>query len=388
MRVLMGMPDAASLGGPAACEPPFVQALREAGVETAEETYVYGDQLTGTRFFDRVLRVLRISLRLRRRTRETAFDVVHLNTSFDSRASLRDFVTLLFLTTFRPRAGRAGRTKIFLKFHGSDADLFHTRNRALRFVLRFILRRADAFGVLSSEERENFLRAGVDARKIFVVKNAVVQLAQSTNEANITTADDSIAFARRLNILNISPDVPRLLFIARFIEAKGLLNTIRACKILRDESYDFVLLAVGDGATREAAEREVARCNLAAQVRFIGFISEREAADFYRHSTLLVFPTYHYEGFPMTIFNSVAAGLPVITTRIRAAADYLREPDNCLWVEPRNPEHLAVQIKHLLADAGTRDAMRCNNLKLAEQFTAEKVAAEYVDVYKVMTNEN
>ena len=46
----------------------------------------------------------------------------------------------------------------------------------------------------------------------------------------------------------------------------------------------------------------------------------------------------------MVIFNAAAAGLPIITTRIRAAADYLKEPDNCLWVEPRSPDLLAGKI--------------------------------------------
>ena len=48
MRVLLGMPDRKSLGGPVACEPPFVEGLRRAGVEVAEETYVYGESLSGT----------------------------------------------------------------------------------------------------------------------------------------------------------------------------------------------------------------------------------------------------------------------------------------------------------------------------------------------------
>ena len=45
--------------------------------------------------------------------------------------------------------------------------------------------------------------------------------------------------------------------------------------------------------------------------------------------------TYHQEGFPMAVFQAVGAGWPVITTRIRAAADYFVENEHCLWVEKK-----------------------------------------------------
>lgn len=83
----------------------------------------------------------------------------------------------------------------------------------------------------------------------------------------------------------------------------------------------------------------------------------------------------------MVIFNSVAAGIPIITTRIRAAADYLRESDNCLWVEPKNPAMLAGKIIYLLSHAEMRAAMTQNNQELARRFTAEVVTQEYVEIY-------
>jgi glycosyltransferase involved in cell wall biosynthesis len=83
----------------------------------------------------------------------------------------------------------------------------------------------------------------------------------------------------------------------------------------------------------------------------------------------------------MVIFKSIAAGLPVITTRIRAAADYLREPDNCLWTEPRNPRMLADKIAHLLDRPDARALMRRRNLELARRFAAPSVAPEYLEIY-------
>jgi glycosyltransferase involved in cell wall biosynthesis len=257
-----------------------------------------------------------------------------------------------------------------LKFHGSDAALFETANPALRSLVRFVLGQADGIGLLSSEERGNFTRAGVDGRKLFVVKNVVAG----------ADADPRAGENLRAK-LGVDAETPLLLFIARFIPAKGLTDVIRACAILRDEGRGFELLCLGDGEARGAAEAEVARLRLQERVRFFGYVPEAETPEFYAGSTMLLFPTYHYEGFPMVIFKSVAAGLPIITTRIRAAADYLREPENCLWVEPKNPHMLAGKIAQLLDRTDAMAVMRGHNLELARRFTAPSVAPEYLEIY-------
>ena len=373
------MPDRESLGGPAACEPPFVAALRRRGVEVAEETYVFGDKLGPTAAGRRVARVLATAGRLRRRLAGESFDLVHLNTSFDTKALLRDAATVALLG--------GTRAKIFFKFHGSDAALLRTANPLLRALGRMLLRRADGIGVLSTEEKRNFLAGGVPAGKIFVVKNVVERddlIRGGTGRGDLPQggAGGGDALAARLGL---NPRVPRLLFVARFIPAKGLLDVVRACGLLRERGREFALLCVGDGPARAEAEGEAARRGLSDAVRFCGFVPESETAQFYRGSTMLVFPTCHYEGFPMVVFYSLAAGLPVVTTRIRAAADYLREPDNCLWVEPRNPEMLAEKIVRLLEDTGLRAAMSENNRRLAGSFGAEAVAGEYLEAYRRVT---
>ena len=68
--------------------------------------------------------------------------------------------------------------------------------------------------------------------------------------------------------MNLPEDVPLLLFIGRFIPAKGLLDVIRACGLLRDRGQQFLLLAIGDGPVRADAENEVARLNLRTTFAF------------------------------------------------------------------------------------------------------------------------
>ena len=112
------MPAPDSWGGPAACEPPFVEALRDLGHDVATELYVYGDKDRPTPLLSRVSRVLRTAFRFRKRLNKGDFDLLHLNTAFDTRTILRDSASLFLM--------RPGRTKVFLKLHGSEAERFDT----------------------------------------------------------------------------------------------------------------------------------------------------------------------------------------------------------------------------------------------------------------------
>ena len=353
------MPEQGSQGGPAACEPPFIEELRRLGLEVKEEVYAYADTQPG--LIKRISRVRKTSRRFRDLVRTGKFDLVHLNTSFDTRALLRDAIVVQCLP--------GTKAKIFLKFHGSNGGLLKTANPLLRALGGSLLSRADGIGVLSSEERDNFLNAGVPEAKLFVIKNVV---------RNKVTAPDPKFRAG----LSLPENVPLLLFIGRFIEAKGLIDVIHACKVLRGRGQEFMLLCVGDGPARERAEAETVQLGLQSNLRFFGYIPEEQASAFYANSTILLFPTYHYEGFPMVIFNAAAAGLPIITTRIRAAADYLHEPLNCLWVEPRKPEMLADKVISLLDNSQLTASMSANNKVLVERFSADVVTMEYLQAYE------
>lgn len=363
MRILVGMPDKNSLGGPIYCEPPFVVALCDAGVEVDEEVSVYGDSGTPASLFSRVPRVLGAARRLRARTREKHYDVVHLNTSIDEKCVLRDLAIMFVL--------RGSGVPVHLKMHGSTAAFLRTENFFWRYLQRRLFAMAANIGVLSREERESFLAAGCPTTKLSDAKYVVI-------------AEDFKQDAKFRSRNAIDDATPILLFSARFIPAKGLLDLIDACGELRQAGRDFVLFCLGDGPVRAEAEARVNELGLTKEIRFTGYIAESETAAFHANATAFVFPTYHDEGFPLVLLKSIAAGMPIITTRIRAAADYMSEPDNCLWVEARNSHDLATKIAQLLDDDVLRSSMSANNHQLGEQFSPANVAREYIELYKAI----
>src|ERR1700681_1453137 len=107
----MGMPEIGARGGPPACEPPFARQLRAMGVEVQEETYAHAAAVPD--WMRRVARVGDTARRFRSQVLKGRFDIVHINTSFDARALVRDAFVVSRL--------QRSPARIFLKFHGSDA---------------------------------------------------------------------------------------------------------------------------------------------------------------------------------------------------------------------------------------------------------------------------
>ncbi|MGI8556097.1 MAG: glycosyltransferase family 4 protein [Pyrinomonadaceae bacterium] len=365
MKILIGMPAKDSWGGPASSEPPFAAALKKLGANVIEETYVFGDKEKPTPIFERIRRVIKTALRFRRILQKENFDIIHLNTAFDFKTLLRDGVALRLM---KPK-----RAKVFLKIHGSETKYLKSKNPLIVALRNNLRNLADGFGIHTPEEKTNFLQAGFDEQKFFFVKNAV------------TVAENLPPNFSRCR--KEKEDVFRLLFVARFIPAKGLLETIRAGAILKSKGCRFILNCIGDGTIRGAAESEVQRLQLTENVKFSGYIPENEVTNYFFNSDIFVFPTRHAEGFPNVLFKAVAVGLPVVTTRVRAANDYLHEPKNCLF-STQSPENIAEKIIELIENKTLRETMCENNLKFGKTLAPESIAREFLEIYEKILDTN
>lgn len=353
------MPAKDSWGGPISSEPPFVEALRKAGHDVTEEVYVYGDKESPTPFFERIRRVWTTAFRFRRLLKDNDFEIVHLNTAFDLRTILRDSFSLFVMNP--------GETKVFLKFHGSEAQRFFETNFLIRGLIKYISRKADGFGIHTSSELSDFAKLNFDLTKFSLVKNA-------TN----------------LGVCGVSGSTRKqkepeehfdLLFVGRFIPEKCLLETIDAYQILLSRGYDVNLKCVGDGEMRESAEQKINHAGLQGRVEFTGYVPENVVDRFFATSDILLFPTRFGEGFPNVLFKAVTRGMPVVSAPCRSALEYLTENENCLFCI-MEPEDIADKVAVLIDDRQTRETMSSNNLKMGESLTPEAIAVEFVSIYK------
>ena len=356
-RILMGIPAAgATGGGPALHLPMLVQDLQVLGF--AVQTFPYGRWAEGENAFQKLLHQSIDLLRFPGRLRRAQADLLHLNSALDKRALLRDVPFVLL--------ARMMRQQVLVKWHGAETELL-TQGGLWGWACARLLRNLQALCVLSEQERLAVQEAGFQV-PCHVVRNGLeVQRYQQRRDVH--------------GRLGISPGTPLLLFIARLIATKGLRDTLEAFREVA-ASTKAELVVIGEGPEKRPAQALCDEWGLASRVHFRGRLTEAEALDYYCGCDILVFPTFHAEGFPMSIFQAVASGMAVVTTSIRAAADHLVDPENALFVPPHAPQAVAAALQRLLGDKELLSHMRQANRSLAQRFDRRQVAAQFAEIYQ------
>ncbi len=130
------------------------------------------------------------------------------------------------------------------------------------------------------------------------------------------------------------------LFVGRISSEKGVRTLLRAWQQLKG----IPLKIVGEGPLREEAKRFVEREGL-SEVELLGRQPREWVFHLMREARVLLFPSEWYEGFPMTIVEAFACGLPVIASRLGAMAEIVEDERTGLHFEPGNPEDLAAKVE-------------------------------------------
>ena len=181
-------------------------------------------------FFKRIALVFITVKEFNQKIARKKYDIIHINTAFDKRAIIRDFIFLNMISRKQCR--------VFLKFHGSQLTLLD--NYLYKKLFSNAFSNIKALGVLSEDEKRILVSKGYEEDKIHVTKNII----------NPSLYLKDSRFRKRFGI---PENIPILLFISRFIPAKGLLDVIKACIELNKTNQNFCLLCVGDGPEKRAA---------------------------------------------------------------------------------------------------------------------------------------
>lgn len=231
---------------------------------------------------------------------------------------------------------------------------------------------------LSGRIERSLLRRGYEA--ITSVDRASVQALREAGRPdailvpNGVDAADFTASAQR-------DDALRFLFVGRHVHQKGIDDLLEATARARSEIGNrFVLELAGDGPARSRLERKARDLGLSDAVRFLGSLSRPELLSAYGRATVFVLPS-RFEGFPLTILEAWAAGLPVIATSVGGIPD-LCDDGNALLVPPADPEALAAAMISLSRDPARREMMGTAGRSLVrERYNWDTIAEAYERVY-------
>jgi glycosyltransferase involved in cell wall biosynthesis len=144
-----------------------------------------------------------------------------------------------------------------------------------------------------------------------------------------------------------------ILAVGQLKMRKGFLQLIEVCKMLNDRGYDIRCEIIGEGPLRETLEQKISDFSLEDKVILCGAQPHEEVLKRYRRATLFVMPCIQTEdgdvdGIPNVLLEAMAMRIPVISTKISAIPELIRDQKNGILVSPNNQEELFDAITHLL----------------------------------------
>ncbi len=187
-------------------------------------------------------------------------------------------------------------------------------------------------------------------------------------------------FAGAVPLARWQDGTPNVLFVGRHEPRKGLLDRLKAHRILRRTGYENRLLVVGSGPQEREARRYVATRGLQA-VEFLGRVTDAEKAQLFRTADVFASPATGGESFGIVLLEAMAAGAPIVASDIHGYKGVVRRGREGLLVPPHEPKELATAIARLLDDPHLRSEMSTAGRARAEQFSWPRVTAKVDDYY-------
>ncbi len=187
-------------------------------------------------------------------------------------------------------------------------------------------------------------------------------------------------FAGAVALARWQDGTPNVLFVGRHEPRKGLLDLLKAHRILRRTGYQNRLLVVGSGPQEREARRYVATRGL-KEVEFLGRVSDAEKAQLFRTADVYASPATGGESFGIVLLEAMAAGAPIVASDIHGYKGVVRRGRDGLLVPRRDPKALATAIARLLDDPLLRASMSAEGQARAEDFSWPRVTARVEDYY-------
>jgi glycosyltransferase involved in cell wall biosynthesis len=170
-------------------------------------------------------------------------------------------------------------------------------------------------------------------------------------------------------------DCVRLLFVGAMGRLKGERDLIEAVSRAAEHAPQLRLMMLGHGA--ESVRGLCEERGVWPRVEQLGPVPMGERFEFYRRADIFVLPSYG-EGMPMSVLEALAAGLPVIATRVGGIPELVEEGEQGFLIAPGDVEALAGRIVRLAGDAALRRRMGARSRAQAREFELEAVTARLV----------
>lgn len=285
------------------------------------------------------------------------------------------------------------KTKRFLKKNNIDIIIDHrTRSTVLGELLYsyFTYKGLSVLYYVHSYRLENYLpKNNFIFRKIFNRGKYIITVAKEIEEQvkkvfqfnHIKTIYNPIDIKSLNSLLKevVTQDFEYVLFYGRLVdEVKNLQLLINAYEKSILPQKKIKLLIIGDGQDKVMLEEMVNKLCLSEMVLFKPFMSNPFPIVKQAKYTLL---TSDHEGFPMTIIESLACGVPVISVDCKSGPkEIIKDKINGLLVKNNNIESLINAMNLLVLDDKLYDFCKANTIESVLKFNEDSISKQWVNI--------
>ena len=171
---------------------------------------------------------------------------------------------------------------------------------------------------------------------------------------------------------------------ALFRPRKGIEVLLESLAMLRSRGADVRLRAIGPFETPEyeaSIMRLASQLGLDEAIDWTGFVQDVPAE--LRQVDLLVLPSLFGEGLPMVVLEAMAAGVPVVASRVEGIPEAIRHREEGMLVEPGSVSQLAAAVEEVVSNDQDYEQLSANAIaRHAECFSATAMAADVANVYR------
>jgi glycosyltransferase involved in cell wall biosynthesis len=219
----------------------------------------------------------------------------------------------------------------------------------------------------------------IGARRIPPAKVKVVYLGVPLEEFSRPRSAEEVQAARVE--LGIAPGDFAAGTVTRLHESKGNSYLVDAAKLVLEERPHAKFFIVGEGPLREGLEQQARALNLGDRFVFAGFA--RDVARVISAFDLSVFPSL-WEGTPLTVFEALAMGKPIVATDADGLLDVLTHDRNAIIVPRRDARALADGIIRTIDEPATRSRIGAAAFVTGKQYDIATFVRKMERLYDIL----
>ena len=270
------------------------------------------------------------------------------------------------------------------------------RDIAFNFIAKYLFLKKTVFffhGWDTNKERDVFKYK--KTTKFFLKADLYIVLARKFNNSLVDLGIHKDLVVREITPyekLHATPspkrDIKNILFIARFAKNKGCLIVLHIFKKLVIKYPELKLYMVGDGEMTEKIITYISTNQLVSNVIMTGFINGTEKTEILNKCDLLLFPTEHTEGFPLSIVESMAHGLIILSNSSGGIPDIIINGENGFVISENNEFEFLSNFEKLYHNKELIYKISSSNIKYAKINMEIQKVIERFNIYYTKLAQN